>query len=197
MNRFACFLRSAGARALRTTALALVLVLAALTVTAPGLALAHARLVSSTPADGASVGAGLTEIVLTFSEEISPDQSSASLLGADGVAVQGVSASVDRANRTVMRILTPPLQAGKYTVKWEAVTEDDNGHTNGTLTFTVTGSGQAPTTTGGTATTPQSSLPSTGGPAGGLYLLYLPAALAVAGLAALTLGAALRLRASS
>jgi methionine-rich copper-binding protein CopC len=172
-------------------------VLAVLTVAAPGLALAHARLVSSTPADGASVGAGLTEIVLTFSEEISVDQSSASLLGPDGTAVAGASASVDRANRTVMRIHTPALQPGKYTINWEVVTEDDNGHTNGTLTFTVTGGGQAPTTAGSTTTTPQSSLPSTGGPDGGLYLLYLPAALAVGGLAAVALGAALRLRASS
>jgi LPXTG-motif cell wall-anchored protein len=78
-----------------------------------------------------------------------------------------------------MFILTPVLPEGKYTVTWRAVTEDDNGITNGTFSFTVSSGGG---TTTGTSTTPGgtttgtggSSLPSTGsGDAAPLTLLGL------------------------
>ena len=105
-----------------------------------GVASAHAKLVSSTPAQGATVQPGLTTITLTFNEEISVDQSLAELEG-NGSMVQGATASVDRASRKTMTITTSALQAGSYTIKWKAVTEDDNGITNGTLSFTVAAGG--------------------------------------------------------
>ena len=59
-----------------------------------------------------------------------------------------------------MTVTTPPLTAGAYTVRWTAVTEDDNGTTNGTFSFTVAaaGSTSGSTTSGGSGT----NLPATG-----------------------------------
>lgn len=137
-------------------------------VVSPRVALAHAHLESSTPADGATVAAGLTQVTITFSEEISVDQSNAQLASADGGAVSGVTSAVDRANRNMMTITTPALADGRYTVTWRAVTEDDNGITNGTFSFTVGSAGAAPggeTPNAGSTGTPAASgapLPSTG-----------------------------------
>jgi methionine-rich copper-binding protein CopC len=142
------------------------IVLAALLLVAvvgPRVALAHAHLESSTPADGATVASGLTQVTLTFTEEMSVDQSSAQLASADGSAVSGATGAVDRANRNTIVVTTPALADGKYTVTWRAVTEDDNGITNGTFSFTV-GSGGT-TTPGGTTTTTEGTTTNTGGSA--------------------------------
>ena len=99
-------------------------------VVGPRVALAHAHLESSTPADGATVASGLTQVTITFSEEISVDQSNAQLASADGGAISGATSAVDRANRNIMTLTTPALTDCIYTVTWRAVTEDDNGITN-------------------------------------------------------------------
>ena len=105
----------------------------------PGAALAHARVKSSTPTNGATVPTGLTEITIIFTEDISVDQSSAQVVGGGGAGtpMAGVVATVNRADRTKMTIKTNPLPDDTYAVKWRVVTEDDNGITNGTITFTV------------------------------------------------------------
>jgi hypothetical protein len=152
----------------RTLALAgLALLLALGLFAGPRPASAHADVESSSPAAGSTVDAGLTSITITFNEEISVDSSTAQLDGPSG-AVAGATASVDRANRALMTITTPPLSAGAYTVRWTAVTEDDNGTTNGTLSFTVAAAGST-TTTGsgsGAAVTPSgdsgAALPASG-----------------------------------
>ncbi len=135
----------------------------------PRVASAHAHLESSSPADGAAVASGLTQVTLTFSEEVNVDQSNAQLAAADGTAVSGATSAVDRANRNTITITTPALADGKYTVTWRAVTEDDNGITNGTFSFTVGSGGGTPgdgMSNGGgigtTGTTGGSSLPATG-----------------------------------
>lgn len=158
----------------------------------PGLALAHAKLTSSTPADGATVPSGVTEITLNFSEEVSIEQTSADISGPDG-KVAGVTAAVDRAERTKMAVTSPALADGKYTVNWAAVTEDDNGHSNGSFSFTVGNSSTGSTSSGGTST-PSSgggnTLPVTGTTSDGW------GALAVA-LIALVAGVAMRRRATA
>lgn len=108
----------------------------------PRLALAHAELKSSTPANGATVQQGLTQITLLFDEEIGVDKSTAELVGPNGSAVPGVTVAVDRAERSKMTIQTPALTVGAYTVKWSAFSEDDNNLANGTVSFTVASSGQ-------------------------------------------------------
>jgi methionine-rich copper-binding protein CopC len=124
----------------------------------PRLALAHADVQSSSPASGATVDAGITSITITFDEEVSVDSSTAEVDGPSG-AVSGASASVDRANRALMTISTPPLSGGEYTVRWTAVTEDDNATANGSFSFTVAGGAAAP------ATDPATD-PATSGPSG-------------------------------
>lgn len=132
----------------------------------PHAASAHAEIKSSSPAAGATVDAGITSISITFDEDVSVDASTAQLDGPGGT-VAGATAAVDRANRALMTITTPPLSAGTYTVRWTAVTEDDNGTANGTLSFTVAAAGStstpdsgssAATTSGGTG----AALPATG-----------------------------------
>lgn len=156
---------SAG-RSLLFAALALALALGL--VAAPRPASAHADVQSSSPAAGATVDEGITSISITFDEEVSVDSSTAQVDGPAG-AVSGASASVDRANRALMTITTPPLSAGAYTVRWTAVTEDDNATANGTFSFTVAG-GAAPTTGTGSeapATTGDSTAPLPASGAGG------------------------------
>lgn len=158
-------------------------------VVGPRVASAHAHLESSTPADGATVASGLTQITMVFSEEASVDQSSAQLASADGSAVSGATSAVDRANRNTMTITTPALADGKYTVTWRAVTEDDNGITNGTFSFTV---GSGGTMAGGaTSTGGGASLPSAGSGDGVLL------AVAELLLAALLLGAGILVKRSA
>jgi methionine-rich copper-binding protein CopC len=108
---------------------------------APGSALAHARVASSTPSNNATVAAGLTQMEIIFTEEISLTRSSAQVVNdADGGTIQA-NFAVDRANRKRMTITTAPLGGGRFTIKWRAVTEDDNGITNGEIKFTVAGGG--------------------------------------------------------
>src|SRR5215210_5247306 len=107
----------------------------------PGIASAHAKVAGSTPADGSTVEPGLTQVTINFTEELGVDTSSARLVGSDGSEMSGVSSTVDRAERTKMVIQIPALTPGRYTVKWTAFTPDDNATTNGTLAFTVNGTG--------------------------------------------------------
>ena len=167
---------------------------------APGIASAHAEVKSSTPPNGSTAGTGLTEVTIIFTEDISPDQSSAQLVGPAGAMTSGVRAAVDRADRTKMTVTTPPLADGKYTVKWAAVTEDDNGHTNGDLSFTVSESatsGPSSGNTGNTGSTPGSSNNQSMPPTGVGDLPPLAGILAGAALALAILGAAVRRRANA
>lgn len=172
-------------------------------VVAPAVALAHAEIASSTPASGATVAPGLTQVVINFSEDISVDQSNAQISTTTG-QVSSAQSSVDRANRKLMTIQTPALTPGKYTVKWHAVTEDDNGITDGTISFTVSQAASAtPGTTGGTSgstSTPTTSgvenpasLPATGS----ANSASLPLLLGLSALVALAGGVVLRRHMSS
>ena len=139
---------------------------------APRLAYAHAELTSSTPANGATVQEGLTLITLIFDEEISVDKSTGELMGPNGSAVSGATASVDRAQRSKMTIQTPALTPGTYTVKWGAFNDDDNNLANGTFTFTVAA---ATAGQGGTSTEvpPTDSLPTSGAGDGASMIMLL------------------------
>src|SRR5438093_6435084 len=85
---------------------------------APAVALAHAKVTSSSPAEGETVASGLNSITINFTEEISPEQSNAQLSHAGGAMMADAKAAVDRADRKVMTITTPALTEGKYTIKW-------------------------------------------------------------------------------
>lgn len=152
---FSTRIAASAGRSLLFAGLAFALAMGLLSGSRP--ASAHADVQSSSPASGATADAGITSITITFDEEVSVDSSTAELDGPSG-AVSGASASVDRANRALMTITTPPLAAGEYTVRWTAVTEDDNATANGSFSFTVSGGAAAPSTD--PATSPVTSGPS-------------------------------------
>jgi len=108
----------------------------------PGLALAHAALNSSTPADGSVSATAPGQIELVFSEPVSP--LALRLIGPDGAA-----STLDRfALKDSTVVIAPPtgLANGTYALSWRVVSED--GHpVGGTLVFSIGApSGAAPET---------------------------------------------------
>ena len=154
---------TASTRILATLAAVALLVMAL--AIAPGRASAHAKLTGSTPADGSLVQAGLTQVTLTFDDDLSPEQSNAQILQNDGKSVAGTTSLVDKTDRKKVTIQTSPLAEGKYSVKWHAVSADDNASTDGTFGFTVSASGSATPSSGVTTQTSPAGgpLPNTGG----------------------------------
>jgi methionine-rich copper-binding protein CopC len=105
---------------------------------APGLRAAlpaHARLVSVTPADGAALSTGPSQIQLTFDDVISPQLAQARLTR-DGSPVETSPPKVDR---TVVTInVTGTTGPGAYRLVWQ-VTSDDGHPVSGESAFTVAG----------------------------------------------------------
>jgi methionine-rich copper-binding protein CopC len=134
-----------------------VLALAAALAWGGGVAVAHAQLSSSDPADGSQVTMPPPRITMQFSEDLDPAASTATVSRMDGTRVDNGDAQVDATNRKTLTVGVPALLPGGYIVQWHAVTPDDNGVTEGSFTFTVVAEG------GGVAT-PVTAPPS---PAGG------------------------------
>ncbi|GAA1831308.1 copper resistance CopC family protein [Actinomadura chokoriensis] len=110
---------------------ALALALGAVTATS---ALAHTRLIDSTPGKGASAES-VTEIKLVFSDEISL----AKVVVTDAQKKTYQSGEAERSGTTVTQKLAGPLPAGSYTVAYRVVGEDGHPIENADLTFTATG----------------------------------------------------------
>jgi methionine-rich copper-binding protein CopC len=116
-------------------ALALVLSLGLLSV-----ASAHAELVSSDPAAGANLTAAPAKVTLVFSEEISDKETESNFTVTDesGATVgTGKLDTTDLDHKTLTGALNAGLGDGVYTVKWQTITPDDNGHSDGSFTFGV------------------------------------------------------------
>ncbi|NVI92268.1 copper resistance protein CopC [Actinomadura sp. BRA 177] len=109
----------------------LALVLGALTATP---ALAHSRLISSTPGKGKSAES-VTEVKLVFSDKISL----AKVVVKDAQNKTYQSGEAERSGTTVTQQLTGPLPAGSYTVAYRVVGEDGHPIESDDLTFTATG----------------------------------------------------------
>lgn len=115
------------------------------TLILPGVAAAHAELVTPTPADKASVPAPVSEVAGIYSEAMTPTGSSLLVKDASGATV--ASGTVDPADTTRL-VATPatPLGAGSYSVEWTSNSIDLHVE-RGTWTFTVT---DAPPSSSGT-----------------------------------------------
>jgi methionine-rich copper-binding protein CopC len=116
-------------------ALALVLSLGLLSV-----ASAHAELVSSDPAAGANLTAAPAKVTLVFSEEISDKETESNFTVTDesGATVgTGKLDTTDLDHKTLSGALKSGLGDGVYTVTWQTITPDDNGHSDGSFTFGV------------------------------------------------------------
>lgn len=98
-------------------------------------AMAHAKLLQSTPAADSTVAAPKT-IKLTFSEKLVPAFSGISLSMGDGMVVS-TKASLSDDGKTMSARPTSPFMAGKWTLSWHATSVDDGHKSEGSLTFTV------------------------------------------------------------
>lgn len=106
-------------------------------------ALAHPKLVSTTPAAGATV-ANATRLSLTFSEPLMAPVSGMDLVmtGMPGMAkhgpmkIAGFNTAVAADGKTLVATFPRALPAGTYRLDWHAVSTDTHRIT-GNLTFTV------------------------------------------------------------
>ena len=127
----------------------------------------HARLVSSTPADGSTVPTA-TEVTLEINEEVNPDFVTVQVAGPGGAEAEG---DPDVDGRIVTQRLATDLPAGEHTVTYRVVSAD--GHpVSGTFGFTTsapasaspsptpTTPASAPATASAAAAAPASSAPS-------------------------------------
>ncbi len=119
--------------------LIIVTVLAALSALALGTvpAAAHAALVDSDPADGATVNTAPRTVSLTFNESVG--SGSVAVTAPDGTRVR--TSDVRAVDTTLTADLAESDQRGRYTVAYRAVSGDGHAIT-GELTFTTT-SGRA------------------------------------------------------
>lgn len=120
-------------RVRRTAALVAAAALAGMLLAGP--AAAHSELVSSVPAQGATVPSPFTgPIVLTFSEHLA-NGSKADLLGPDGASI--AKAKVDAAAQTMTFALTDPLDPGAYQIQWLSIADDGDLLRQPIIKFTV------------------------------------------------------------
>lgn len=98
---------------------------------------AHARLVKSTPPNGAQLSKIPSEVRAWFSEKLAVKGSVIRLQDSHMkvLATGGVDTKVKTLD--VMAVNAPKLSAGTYTVTWLAVSDDDGATEKGSLKFTI------------------------------------------------------------
>jgi methionine-rich copper-binding protein CopC len=117
------------------------LVVVSLALARPLAAVAHARLVRSSPASQAEVAAPPERVELWFSELLEDGFSSAEVVPAAEIAGQRASLTrgaptIDRGDRTHLVVPVQRLGPGHYAVEWRVLSRD--GHsTTGRFTFRV------------------------------------------------------------
>jgi copper transport protein len=123
----------------RLVAVAVAVVLVALAL--PAIALAHATLVRTVPANGASVGKAPREVRVVFDDVVRVGPGVEAIRNGGGSVLAG-SAHVE-GQRTLVVPLRPGLRKGAYSVRWSIVSDD--GHLeSGVIAFAV-GTGATPT----------------------------------------------------
>lgn len=125
-------------------ALAILVMMTSSVMLAGGLALAHSQLLSSNPADGATLVEPPASIVLTFNEALIPDVDSVSINDVMGHVVSSQSIEPDGA---VLSVPWPAgFPAGIYQVAYRVVSGD--GHpVVGAINFTIAGTNGAASST--------------------------------------------------
>ena len=108
--------------------------LVAVVALAPAVALAHARLVSATPAAKSTV-APPRVVTLTFSDRVAPAFSSFDVVSAAGTKA-AIRTEVSQDGKTITGTLARPLTAGAYVVNWRIASTDGHRMT-GRYDFTV------------------------------------------------------------
>lgn len=109
----------------------------------PAAALAHAKVVSSTPAQGATV-TNARVVTLNFNEALLPPTAAASIVMTampgmkdhGEMVVRNFTTAWSNGNKTMTLTLAKPLAKGTYEVRWQAAGAD--GHRmKGAVSFTV------------------------------------------------------------
>ena len=100
-----------------------------------GQVLAHAKLVSASPAQDQMAMPPPTELRLKFSEAIELKFTRVKVTGPDGKVIKTGPVKLDPADKTTLIVpLADPLSDGKYTVDWQAVSADTH-KVKGTYSF--------------------------------------------------------------
>lgn len=99
-------------------------------------AFAHAKLQSSDPQAGSTLGSAPKQVRLKFNEALEPAFSKIKLTGPQNSEIPVTATAVDKADPTVMTAPLPALSAGEYHIQWSTMTHD--GHkVKGEVTFKV------------------------------------------------------------
>jgi methionine-rich copper-binding protein CopC len=117
----------------------------AATLVAPTVVLAHADLVSTSPADGENLDEAPTEVVMVFAGEIDPDGSGFTVTDGDGNVVGEGAADLEVAERNEMRGAVDIDESGVFSVTWTSVAAD-GFVANGTFRFGYQADPAAPNT---------------------------------------------------
>jgi copper transport protein len=103
---------------------------------------AHADLVRSDPPDGSVLAHAPSVARLWFSEEISPEFSSARVVDHAGATITG-SRTQAGGDPLQLTVELPSLGTGTYGLVWRVLAEDDGHTTRGVIVFTVGGAAGA------------------------------------------------------
>ena len=100
---------------------------------------AHARLLRADPPPGGTVRVPPTVVRTWYNDELDPKHSTLGVWDARGKRVDSGRGGVDLNDLDHKSMLTrvPPLQPGVYTVRWTAVSLDDQALTKGAFRFVV------------------------------------------------------------
>jgi methionine-rich copper-binding protein CopC len=123
---------------------------------------AHARYISSTPADGETVTESPAQVEAVFNEELARSGGLPTMVvvneSGDVISDEAV---LNDSDRTRMAIDLPPsLPEGRYTVIWHNVSDDDGDEAQGAFFFSVGGAPSQPTPSA-SATESATSAPTT------------------------------------
>jgi methionine-rich copper-binding protein CopC len=111
----------------------------------PGIAMAHADLVTSSPGRDAVLSSPPDEVALIFDGELRPDGTGLTVTDSDGAVVSDGALDLTVAGRNEVRGAVAIGRPGTYTVAWTAVSAD--GHReSGTFAFVVGGDARSPDT---------------------------------------------------
>ena len=110
-------------------------------VVPPGRAAAHAKLESITPADGSTMAAPPTEVVLTFNEPVGSTGAQVVVRSPSGTDVS--TGELEVIDNTVTQPVGAMIEAGKYRVD-ARITSADGHPITVSASFTVTHAGHAP-----------------------------------------------------
>lgn len=116
-----------------STGICLIAILVGLIMCSPSVQ-AHARLIRTSPVDGASLAASPATVEVVFEEPILLEGSRIWLFDQDEQRVSGTALTIHQ--HTALSLAIPELQLGAYRAEWEAVSVDSH-RVAGIIRFTV------------------------------------------------------------